>query len=285
MLARLAFLQNYIVRRLNSPTRGYHLRIHNNPRNLYKHIRKGDVVLVEGRTELSRAIKLFSNSHWSHIALYVGDELIRKGRPRRERYLREFGEDAKHLIIEAFTGKGVMAAPLRNYCEYNMRVCRPYGIDKKDLRSVVAEVIDNLGKRYDEQNIVDIALMLLPSWLNFFKKRGITACLGSCNDFRVICSGMIAKAFQNVGYPVVPGLEPKSESDRNSDRNPYGAKLVMRHYSQVLPRDFDLSPNFQIVKFNIIENGRFEYKALPWERAAGSASSENDGDDPDSRRD
>ncbi len=280
MLAKLAFLQNHIVQRLNSPTRGYHLRIHNNLRHLYKHIRKGDVVLVEGRTELSRAIKLFSNSHWSHIALYVGDELIRKGSPHRERYLREFGEDAKHLLIEAFTGKGVVAAPVRNYCEHNMRVCRPYGIDRKDLRAVVAEVISNLGRRYDEQNILDIALMLLPSWLNFFKKRSITACLGSCSDFRVICSGMIARAFQNVGYPVVPGLEPQSENDSNSDRNPYGATLVMRHYSQILPRDFDLSPNFKIIKFNIIENGRFEYKKLPWEEAEGDSPAGNGAEDP-----
>jgi len=43
---------------------------------------------------------------------------------------------------------------------------------------------------------------------------------------------MIAKAFPKVGYPILP-------------HDP-----TLRHDSQVLPRDFDLSPNFQIIKFN-----------------------------------
>ncbi len=45
---------------------------------------------------------------------------------------------------------------------------------------------------------------------------------------------MIAKAFYRVGYPIFP-------------RTP--------HYSQVLPRDFDLSPHFQVMKFNIADDG------------------------------
>jgi len=36
----------------------------------------------------------------------------------------------------------------------------------------------------------------------------------------------------------------------------------MRHYSQIVPRDFDLSPNFEIIKYNIIGIGRFEYKSI-----------------------
>lgn len=36
----------------------------------------------------------------------------------------------------------------------------------------------------------------------------------------------------------------------------------MRHYFQILLRDFDLSPNFQIIKFNITEEGPFDYKQL-----------------------
>jgi len=42
---------------------------------------------------------------------------------------------------------------------------------------------------------------------------------------------MIAKAFQRAGYHVFPHDGPT------------------RHYSQIVPRDFDLSPNFDIVKF------------------------------------
>jgi len=253
-----------IIRRLESPAKGYRQRIYNNFENLYKYIRKGDVVLVEGRSEISRIIKLFSNSHWSHNAMYVGDQLIKKGQPFREKYLTEFGEDANHLVIEAFAGKGVIASPIRKYQDHNMRVCRSFGISSQDIQTVIAEVISNLDKHYDQQNIIDIALLLLPSWMNPFKKRSIIACLGNCNDFQVICSGMIAQAFHRVGYPIAPGLN-LPEEEQKTLKNPYGAKLVMRHYSQVLPRDFDLSPNFEIIKFNIIEVGKFNYKSLPWD--------------------
>jgi hypothetical protein len=36
----------------------------------------------------------------------------------------------------------------------------------------------------------------------------------------------------------------------------------MRHYSQITPKDFDLSPNFEIIKYNIIGNAQFNYKSL-----------------------
>ena len=258
-------LHNFFTRRLESPVKGYRRRIYNNLDNLYKYIRKGDVVLIEGDSELSRIIKLFANSHWSHNAMYVGDELIKPNFPFREKYLRFFGDDARHLIIEAFTGKGVVAAPLRKYRDYNIRVCRPFAINSKDLQAVIEEVISNLGKRYDQQNIIDIALMLLPWWINPLKKRSIKVCLGKCDDFQVICSGMVARAFQHVGYPIVPGLYPPEEEQNISNKNPYGAKLIMRHYSQILPRDFDLSSSFDIIKFNIIKGEKFDYKELPWD--------------------
>jgi hypothetical protein len=73
---------------------------------------------------------------------------------------------------------------------------------------------------------------------------------------------MIANAFQKVGYPIVPSLLPASGIDNGQTSDPYGSKLIMRHYSQIVPRDFDLSPNFEIVKYNIIGLGHFEYKSI-----------------------
>jgi len=87
---KFPFLRDYIMHRLESPAKGYNQRIYNNLGNLYKYIGKGDVVLIEGSSQLSRIIMLFSNSHWSHIAMYVGDELIKKEQPLREKYLKEF---------------------------------------------------------------------------------------------------------------------------------------------------------------------------------------------------
>jgi hypothetical protein len=90
----------------------------------------------------------------------------------------------------------------------------------------------------------------------------IKACLGNCNNYQVICSGMIAQAFQSVGYPIVPALQPKTGKATFTAHNPYGSGLIMRHYTQILPKDFDLSPNFDIIKYNIIGTTEFDYKTL-----------------------
>lgn len=195
--------------------------------------------------------------------MYVGDELVKKGHPLRENYLKKFGPNAHHLVIEAFAGKGVVAAPLQKYIDHNIRIARPFGISKSDLRTVIERVINNLGKKYDSKNIIDIALLLLPRWLIPMRKRRITECIGKCNDYQVICSGMVAEAFHSVGYPIVPDLRPQT-NHKVSRVNPFGGALVKRHYSQVLPRDFDLSPNFEIIKFNIIAEKKFKYKSLQW---------------------
>jgi hypothetical protein len=48
---------------------------------------------------------------------------------------------------------------------------------------------------------------------------------------------------------------------------------VLREVSPTLvtPRDFDLSPYFEIIKFNIIENMRFDYHKIRWAGDAPSA--------------
>ncbi|MBI1728609.1 MAG: hypothetical protein HYR50_15220 [Candidatus Rokubacteria bacterium] len=68
----------------------------------------------------------------------------------------------------------------------------------------------------------------------------------------MICSGMIAKAFQRVGYPILPAVagtpaEGSAHLGAGSQETP-----PARHYSQTLPRDFDVSPNFGIVKFDTL---------------------------------
>jgi hypothetical protein len=194
--------------------------------------------------------------------MYVGDELVERERSLPRSVTNKQGHDARHMIIEAFTGEGVIASPLRKYKDHNIRICRPYGITAPDLKAVIDDVIGNIGKNYDNQNIFDLALMLLPRFLNPFKDHTIKACLGKCNDFQVICSGMIAKSFQRVGYPIVPALGPPESNGNELQRNPYGSKLIMRHFSQIMPRDFDLSPNFEIIKFNIIKSEHFDYKSL-----------------------
>jgi hypothetical protein len=247
----------------------YRQRIINDLSKLQQTIQKGDVVLVEGRSQMSRIIKLFSSSHWSHVALYVGDQLVQPQRPNRQNYLSLYGHQAKHLMVEAYAGQGVIVTPLYAYRDYNIRICRPYGIQSEDLGEVVEDVIHHIGCRYDDQNIIDIAMMVISGLFKSRTTRSHRTCLGSGKEFQVICSGMVAKAFQKVGYPIIPGLKRLPAGLRDRSANPYGAKLLMRHFSQILPRDFDLSPNFQVIKFNIIGE-HFDYRKL-WQEKTNYA--------------
>jgi hypothetical protein len=38
----------------------------------------------------------------------------------------------------------------------------------------------------------------------------------------------------------------------------------MRHPTLLTPRAFDLSPYFEIVKFNVITDGNFDYTRIQW---------------------
>lgn len=223
-------LRQAVAHFLNRRVTTYELKVPNDMTRLYRHIRKGDVVLVEGELRISQLVKYVTQSQWSHSALYVGDELLSRGGPLREQALANFGELADRLIVEALTDEGVIAVPLAKYRGHNLRLCRPSGLHPADLERVVDSVVVDLGKQYDARNFFELALLLLaPARLGPLKAWTARTCLGNCTELQVICSGMIAKAFQQVGYPILP---------------------ERRHYSQILPRDFDLSPNFQVIKAN-----------------------------------
>lgn len=244
----------------------YESRMINNMKRLSRTIRLGDVLLVEGSSRFSQIIKVLSQSCWSHAAFYVGDLLTREPyakNPEVINYLKDLDEfDRTHMLIEADSVKGVYPISLSTYRNYNIRVCRPFGIAQNDLNQVIAEIIGNIGKHYDHRNILDLALLLLPFSINPFRKRTIKACLGGCTEYQVICSGMIARAFQNIRYPVVPALKKTDINDFGNEADPYGSKLIMRHFSQIMPRDFDISPNFEIIKYNIIGLEQFDYRSL-----------------------
>jgi len=264
-----------LLRRLERPIPTYEQRIINNMGNLYREIQPGDVLLVEGNSRVSRIIQLLTRSSWSHSALYVGDrpEVVSSGHVHGVTDDTNL-VDLQHMLIEADGGNGVIAVPLAKYQDFNIRICRPFGITPPDLSRVLDDAIANLGKRYDHENLLDLALLALPPVLNPFRKRTIQACLGGCTEYKVICSGMIASAFQKVGYPIVPALLPNSGTVRRRFNDPYGSKLLMRHFSQIVPRDFDISPNFEVVKYNIICSGQFNYKSI-WAQSLQGAPGTN----------
>src|SRR5262249_29548449 len=96
----------------------------------------------------------------------------------------------------------------------------------------------------------------------------------------------IGRAFQNVGFPILPvtapGAAPMSRyrwRDRLLGRTPPPYPLLFRRQlpAIITPRDFDLSPYFEIVKFNLVESTKFDYRRIRWDdseaRAPGGSRS------------
>ncbi|MEX2320878.1 MAG: lipo-like protein, partial [Saccharospirillum sp.] len=82
--------------------------------------------------------------------------------------------------------------------------------------------------------------------------------LGSGDPTLAICSSLIAKAFQHVRYPILPDIEHIDRQDPGCIRC-RDEILHIRHHSLFTPRDFDVSPFFQIIKPRIA-NGFDPYR-------------------------
>ena len=226
-----------LVRYLTAERPGFQRRVPNDPERLLAEVRPGDVLLVEGRTRIGRVIQVLTQSSWSHAAMYLGDALLRWGGPHAEAALDRFGPEAGRLLVESDMREGVRVVPLSAYLPYNLRVCRPQGLSRPELDRVLEEMLRHLGYRYDRQNIFDLGRYLTPFHLLPARIRRRPLYLGSSSSREIICSALIAKAFYKVDYPVQPEL-------RGTARG-----LLARHPSYIMPRDFDLSPNFQVLKF------------------------------------
>ncbi len=80
--------------------------------------------------------------------------------------------------------------------------------------------------------------------------------LGSGDPTRIICSALIAQAFESVRYPILPRVTQIESRQARRDI------LEIRHSSLYAPRDFDISPYFEVVKPTILCG--FDYKAMHW---------------------
>ena len=234
-------LTSGLVRYLTAELPSYQRRIPNDLERLRVELRPGDVVLVEGKSRISRIIKTLTQSSWSHAAMYIGDALLRWGGPQAQKAVEAFGLEARYLVLESDMGEGVLARPLAWYGDHNLRVCRPQGLTDNELERVMAEMLRHLGLRYDQRNIFDLGRYLTPFHLLPARWQRRPLYLGSSTSREVICSALIAKAFYLVGFPVMPLVGGKGTG--------MGKRIIARHPSYIMPRDFDLSPYFQILKF------------------------------------
>lgn len=216
-------------------------------RILREHLQPGDVLLVEGDKRISVAIKYLTQSTWSHAALYVG--AVQDDR---------LGANDGGMLIEADMKHGVITVPLAKYRSLNTRICRPVNLTDEDREKIVRFMIDRLHMTYDLKHVFDLMRYLLPTPPVPVRWRRQMLSLGSGDPTRAICSTLIAQAFQSVQYPILPKIKVASTEGGGESRDLY----QKRYHGLFTPRDFDLSPYFEIVKPTLAAG--FDYKSLDW---------------------
>jgi hypothetical protein len=237
-----------LVARLQKPADDGEPLAPNDSTALRDTLRPGDVLLIEGKGRISGGIKYLTQSTWSHSALYVGPMAgtVTGGEP--------------HVLIEANIDEGVVSAPLSKYLDCQTRICRPVGLSGVDCEKVCRYASERIGLGYDFKNVIDLMRHLFP-WP--VARRCRTIALGSGDAGRIICSSLIAQAFDAVRYPILPTIRHiEGQTARCEIAEP-------RHPSFYAPRDFDISPYFMVVK-PLLARG-FNYKDMHWV-AQGRAS-------------
>lgn len=206
------------------------------PGRLAAALRPGDVLLVEGNTRLSVAIKYLTQSTWSHAALYIGETLGR---------INSNGELL--CFVDAGITYGVRAVPLSEFRGLHTRICRPVNLSTEDLEQLLNYACARIGHHYDLRNVFDLARYLFPMPPVPVRWRRRMLALGSGDPTRAICSTLIAKAFQSVRYPILPIIESMPSNDPACP-GCIAELLHVRHHSLFVPRDFDVSPYFEVIK-------------------------------------
>lgn len=276
-------LAEWFLEQVTRPRKRYQRFVYNDPDKLKATIRPGDVLLVDGDQRVSQAVKYLTQSSWSHSALFIGDALLRRDPETRTQAHRRFGREAKYLVVEALVEQGVVVSPVLKYIDLNVRICRPVGLRPADLEIVLDHVISRIGHTYDRRNFFDLTRYLLPFHMIPPRLRDDALHFGSGVATETICSTLLAEAFGKVRFPILPMQRParvRTARERlrqqilgRPTRRAYSGLLLARHPTLCVPRDFDLSPYFDIVKFNAREIAAFDYTKLRWdeEKAADAA--------------
>lgn len=245
----LSMIGHGLARYLSSPRQLRWASVPTPRERLERALSPGDVLLVEGSSRISTAIKYLTQSTWSHVALYVG--------PQAPGCL----PDAAHCFVEADLVGGVRSVGLDCFEASPTRICRPVGLSQEEVSALVNWAITQIGRKYDLRNVVDLARYLLPTPpVPTQFRRGMIA-LGSGDPTRAICSTLVAEAFETIGYPILPDVESRPKS--NSDPAQWHEEVLkIRHHSLYAPRDFDVSPYFAVIKPTI--EGGFDFHELVW---------------------
>lgn len=243
------------------PEANQHLSAINNQEKLLAELKPADVILFEGRTRVGDIIKLITLSPWIHSAIYIG-RLSEINDPLLAKRIRKFynGEEDEQLVIESLLGYGTVVRPMKNYMHDNLRVCRPTYLKKNDRQKVVCFAAEHLGLAYDVRQLLDLARFLFPYGILPKHWRSTLFQHNAGKPTHVVCSGMIARCFHSVHYPILPIIITKGREKK---------QIHKRNFRLFVPADFDYSPYFDIVKFPELHVSSTQTQQyLPWEDEA-----------------
>ncbi|PCI29024.1 MAG: hypothetical protein COB67_04990 [SAR324 cluster bacterium] len=192
-----------------------------------------DVLLVRGNQRVSRMIQTLTQSPYSHAAFYRG----------------------KGELIEA-DPEGVLLCPIDKYIHLDLRICRPVMLGPRGKR-VVMRHMEHMLKTQPQYNLENIEKLFFKYWYSKFRP-DTKLYIGGDTKFEnyYICSGMIAHGFQKAHYPITPSLRFRKPKGRTKVRKIRSVQdyvelisHLKKHYSHIVPGDFDHSPFFASIKF------------------------------------
>lgn len=255
MGAVMSYIGDSLARFLSKPTADYKTFSALSKEELQANLQPGDLLLVEGNSRISSAIKYLTQSTWSHVCIFIGER------------------DGLQPILEADLVEGVITVPLDKYDGFNLRICRAVNLRNEDKEKLLSYVIERIGHQYDTKNIFDLMRYMLPTppIPQRFRRRMLA--FGSGDPTKAICSTLVAQAFHSIRYPILPLTIDEYESDELEEQgvtvkrrkhpvNQDELMLARRHFSHFTPRDFDLSPYFEVIKPTVTAG--FNYKDIQW---------------------
>lgn len=252
------YLWNKFVKWLTYESPGKHSPLTNFERLRYE-LRQGDVLLIEGRSNVSEIIKSITQSIWTHSCLYIGrlhdvDDIALRDHIQKYRH----SNPDEQLVVEAILGKGIIISSLDDYEGEHIRICRPRSITRTDSQTVIQYCIKRLGSDYNVRQIMDLARFMFPYW--FLPRRWRSSLFehNAGKPTKTVCSTMIAEAFAKIRFPIIPVVH----------QDKAGKLKVLRSNSKLItPRDFDHSPYFDVIKYPILDFDELGiYRTLPWDQ-------------------
>ena len=226
-------------------------------KEIAKAIMPCDVLLIEGTSRISQAIRRLTLSPWTHSVLYIGRPFDIKNAELKRIIKKHFkGSPNTQLIVESILGQGTVINPLTTLNGDHIRICRPSTLLEKDHEKIIRYALTSLGKDYNIRQFIDLGRFLLGSRLIPRKWRSSLFKNTKGQATEDICSTMIANAFASVKFPILPRV--------HIDKH-HKMRLIRRNPKLFTPCDFDYSPYFDIIKYPLIKiTADGNYAKLPW---------------------